>query len=55
MVKKRRLYLKALNNPRGLRFAEFTALVEAFGFRFRRQNGSHRLYGRADVHELVNI
>lgn len=55
MVKKRKLYLRALNNPRSLRFAEFTALIGAFGFRFRRQNGSHRLYGRADVQELVNI
>ena len=42
MANKRKLHLKALNNPRGLRFAEFTALIEAFGFVFDRQRGSHR-------------
>ena len=34
MPSKRKLYLKALNNPVGLRLEEFTALIEAFGFVF---------------------
>ena len=55
MASKRKLFLKALNNPRGLRFEEFTALVEAFGFAFKRQEGSHRMYFRDGVPELVNI
>jgi predicted RNA binding protein YcfA (HicA-like mRNA interferase family) len=55
MASKRRLYLKALNNPRGLRFEEFTALIAAFGFVFRRQTGSHRIYGRRDIAERVNV
>ena len=55
MASKRKLLLKALNNPRGLRFEEFTALVEAFGFAFRRQCGSHRIYSRAAVGERVNV
>ena len=55
MASKRKLFLKALNNPAGLRFAEFATLIEAFGFAFRRQRGSHRIYSRADVGERVNF
>ena len=55
MANKRKLHLKALNNPRGLRFEEFIALIEAFGFVFRRQAGSHRIYGRAEIAERVNV
>ena len=31
------------------------ALVEAFGFELKRQRGSHRIYARADVWEIVNL
>ena len=55
MVKKQKLLLKAMNNPSGLRFAEFVALVEAFGFVFDRQRGSHRIYVRSDFRAIVNI
>lgn len=55
MATTRRLYIKALNDPRSLRFAEFVALVEAFGFEFRRQTGSHRMHFRPGVPELVNV
>lgn len=55
MARTRKLYLKALNNPRGLRFEEFTALILAFGFEFDRQQGSHRVYAHVDVRELVNV
>jgi len=51
----RKLLLKAYNNPKGLRFAEFVKLVEAFGFEYRRQVGSHRIHGRPDVREVVNV
>ena len=55
MVNKRKLYMKALNNPRGLRFEEFSALIEAFGFAFKRQAGSHHMHFRPGVPELVNV
>jgi predicted RNA binding protein YcfA (HicA-like mRNA interferase family) len=54
MAGRRKLYLKALNNPSGPRFAEFTALIEGFGFVFRRQRGSHRMHFREGVPEVVN-
>ncbi len=55
MASKRKLYLRALNNPQGLRFEEFMALIVAFGFEFRRQSGSHRIYGRPDIAKRVNV
>ena len=55
MAQRRKLLLLALNNPGGLRFGEFVALVEAFGFSLDRQRGSHRLYQKDDVPEFVNI
>ena len=55
MSRKHKLLLKAMNNPRGLRFTDFTALIEAFAFVLDRQRGSHRIPAREDVRELVNV
>ena len=55
MAQRRQLLLRALNNPGGLRFGEFVALVEAFGFKLDRQRGSHRLYQMRGMPEFVNI
>jgi predicted RNA binding protein YcfA (HicA-like mRNA interferase family) len=55
MARRRKLLLKAMNNPQGLRFGEFTSLIQAFGFVLDRQRGSHHLFVREDVRELVNV
>jgi predicted RNA binding protein YcfA (HicA-like mRNA interferase family) len=39
-----KLLAAARNNPRGLSFADFEALLRAAGWVFRRQSGSHRLW-----------
>ena len=44
MTRKDRLLAGARNNPRGVRFADLLSLVEALGFKFLRQDGSHRQY-----------
>jgi len=46
---------RATHAPNNLRFEELTALVEAFGFRIRRTRGSHCMYARAGIPELVNL
>ena len=51
----RRLLRKAMNSPKNLRFSEMRALVEAFGFRLVRVNGSHHIFEHPAVPELVNI
>jgi predicted RNA binding protein YcfA (HicA-like mRNA interferase family) len=52
---KKKLYEKALNNPKGLRFAEIVRLLESFGFRLDRVKGSHCIFIHPAVKELVNI
>jgi predicted RNA binding protein YcfA (HicA-like mRNA interferase family) len=37
------------------RFAICGALVEAFGFRSVRVSGSHHIFARPDVPELINL
>jgi predicted RNA binding protein YcfA (HicA-like mRNA interferase family) len=44
-----------LTSPRNVRFKEMVALVEAFGFRLSRVKGSHHIFVRPDVRELINI
>ena len=42
MVRKRKLLARMRNNPRNVRFSDLVLLVEAAGFEFKRQVGSHR-------------
>ena len=37
------------------RFGDRRALVEAFGFRSVRVSGSHHIFARLDVPELINV
>jgi predicted RNA binding protein YcfA (HicA-like mRNA interferase family) len=50
-----RILIRAYNNPAGLSFREFQRLVEAFGFRLSRINGSHHIYVRPGTAEIVNV
>ncbi len=54
-MNKRKLLEKALARPGNFRFSEMVALVEAFGFRLSRVSGSHHIFVRPGVEELVNI
>lgn len=38
---------QAKSNPAGVRFAHLVKLVLAMGYELKRQNGSHRVFGRA--------
>ena len=51
----RKLLRRAIDGPANLRFEELVALVEAFEFRRSRQRGSHHIFVRAGVAELVNL
>ena len=51
----RKLLEKALHNPQGLRFEEAKRLAQAFGFRLDRISGSHHIFVRAGVPQLVNL
>lgn len=46
---------KILAGSRNIRFDDMVALVEEFGFRFLRRNGSHHIFSHAGIPELVNL
>ena len=54
-MNKRKLLQRALAGPKNLRFGDFVALVEAFGFRRARASGSHHIFQHPDVAELLSL
>ena len=54
-MNRRKLLQKILGGSKNIRFAEMVNLVEGFGFKLSRSNGSHHIFTRADIPELVNL
>ena len=54
-MKAKKLLQKALHSPANLRFEEACMLARAFGFHLSRVNGSHHIFARQGVAELVNL
>ena len=46
---------QARNNPKDVRFSDLVRLAEALGYRFDRQNGSHRIYHHPAVPKVLNL
>jgi hypothetical protein len=42
-------------NPQKVRFERLCTIAETFGFRFSRQHGSHKVYVRDGVEEILNF
>jgi hypothetical protein len=42
-------------NPKKIRFTRVCQIVEAFGFQTRKGTGSHRVYYRDGVREILNF
>lgn len=55
MPKPRKILESVLQGSANTSFRDFQKLVEAFGFQMNRVRGSHHIYERSDVHELINI
>jgi predicted RNA binding protein YcfA (HicA-like mRNA interferase family) len=51
----RKTLQKVLSGSKNVRFEEMTRLVEAFGFRLSRINGSHHIFTHAGIPELANL
>ncbi|MCB0042086.1 MAG: type II toxin-antitoxin system HicA family toxin [Caldilinea sp.] len=54
-MNKRRLLQKILGGSKNIAFNDMIALVEAFGFRLARINGSHHIFTHPEIKELVNL
>ena len=46
---------RILAGSKNIRFADLVRLVEAFGFRLSRINGSHHIFTHPGIPELVNL
>ncbi len=55
MVKKRKLLRRILSGSKNIRFDEFTALIEAFGFSLDRVSGSHHIFSHRKVPQSVSV
>jgi predicted RNA binding protein YcfA (HicA-like mRNA interferase family) len=54
-MNRRRLLKRILSGSKNVRFADMASLVEGFGFHLSRTDGSHHIFTRADIPELVNL
>jgi len=55
LVNRRKLFKKLTLGSRDLRFDEFTALLEGFGFVLRPISGSHHIYRHPDVPRVFPV
>ncbi len=54
-MNKRRFLKKILAGSKNVRFSDMVGLVEAFGFELSRTDGSHHIFTRSGIPELVNL
>ncbi len=50
-----KLLEKVRNSPNNIRFKDVCKLAEIFGFTFRGGKGSHRIYTKKEIVELLNF
>jgi len=55
MTRRQKLIDKARNNPAGVRFQEICLLAEHMGFTKRGGKGSHIVYEKEDVEEILTF
>jgi predicted RNA binding protein YcfA (HicA-like mRNA interferase family) len=54
-MNKRKLLAKVLASSNNVSFRDMVSLVEAFGFRLSRVNGSHHIFIHPQVRQPVNL
>jgi hypothetical protein len=54
-MNRRKLLQKIVSGSRNIRFADMNQLVKGFGFELSRTDGSHHIYSRSGIPELINL
>jgi predicted RNA binding protein YcfA (HicA-like mRNA interferase family) len=54
-MNKRKLFKKILSGSNNVRFDDVVIVVEAFGFRLSRVNGSHHIFVYDGIPKLLNL
>ena len=55
MSKPEKLFAKIKNNPQDIRFDEICKIAEVFGFKYKGGKGSHKVYSRKGIPEILNF
>lgn len=55
MINKPKLLEMLKKNPKNIRFNKLCNIVEEFGFKFRGGRGSHRVYVKKGIKEILNF
>jgi predicted RNA binding protein YcfA (HicA-like mRNA interferase family) len=54
-MNRKKILQKILAGSKNIRFSDLVNLVEGFGFTLSRTDGSHHIFTRPDIPELVNL
>jgi predicted RNA binding protein YcfA (HicA-like mRNA interferase family) len=54
-VEKREMYEKLERSPANVKFEDVCKAAELFGFKFRGGKGSHRIFVRTGIKEMLNF
>jgi predicted RNA binding protein YcfA (HicA-like mRNA interferase family) len=54
-MNEKKLLKKILDGSKNIKFNDFIRLVEAFGFHLDRINGSHHIFKKDEIDELINL
>jgi predicted RNA binding protein YcfA (HicA-like mRNA interferase family) len=54
-MNRRKLLQKIIDGSKNIKFAELVNLVKGFGFELSRTDGSHHIFTRPDIPEIVNL
>jgi predicted RNA binding protein YcfA (HicA-like mRNA interferase family) len=54
-MKRKKILQKILASSKNIRFSDMVNLVQGFGFTLSRTDGSHHIFTRQDIPELVNL
>ena len=54
-MNRRKLLKKIMGGSKNIRFADMVNLVRGFGFELSRTEGSHHIFFRTNIPELVNL
>ncbi|MCK4491469.1 MAG: type II toxin-antitoxin system HicA family toxin [Candidatus Altiarchaeales archaeon] len=54
-MNKKEIYEELKRNTKNVKFEKICRAAELFGFKFRGGKGSHRIYVKRDVREMLNF
>ena len=54
-MNRKKILQKILTGSKNIRFSDMVILVQGFGFTLSRTDGSHHIFTRSDIPELVNL